>query len=727
MGEVSKDIGKLRVHTVAKMMKVSPSVVIDILAKMNIHVTSHLSSLNDDIIQQIKDRHLIKSGVAKEKVFKSSTDTTDKKTYNKPFKKPDNKTGSSGHRNFKYNNNRNNPNIKKDSKQQNTKNAKARQRNIKHGLQKTIELIKNSTLLDVANKLNVPISKIIDILPESNDYTHNTSVDDNLRNIISRNFNCKISLLDFNREYIDLFNKYNIVLSDNPVTENSIKRPPIIVVLGHVDHGKTSLLDKLRNTNVVSQEHGNITQHIGAYQILYTYEDKERHITFLDTPGHELFTKIRMRGAAITDIAILVVAADDGVKAQTLEAIEHIKNNNINVVVAINKIDKPYSDIDKVKSQLAEVGIVPEEYGGEHICVGISAKTGEGIQELLDSVLLLYDVAVDGKTDIKRDVSGIVLESKMTKEYGALSTLIVRHGVLKPGDIIVCGNIHGRIRRMHDAFGNVLSNASSSVPVSVSGLPLLSAGDRWYGVKNTNIAKNISSKFDQISKKIALHDEKTQHASRMYDFGQGNFIEEDINSIISLIIKCDVYGSLEALSSALQNQSPQYNKKVRIIKSSIGNITEDDINLAVSTKAIIFGLNVNFDKQIKNAITSYDVEIYTDKVIYKLLDKFDELFSGKQAEEKEIIGSCTIKAIFSSSKNKYLVGGYVDSGRLKVNDKLSVIREEENIANFILLESLRKFKDNVNFINSGSECGLSITNCNKYTPNVGDILVVYKS
>ncbi len=499
------------------------------------------------------------------------------------------------------------------------------------------------------------------------------------------------------------------LLADEQPTGEEKPRAPVVTVMGHVDHGKTSLLDYIRRAKVVDDEAGGITQHIGAYNVS---TDKGK-VTFLDTPGHAAFTAMRARGAQATDIVILVVAADDGVKPQTIEAIEHARAAKVPIVVAVNKIDKENADLERVKNELSQHEIISEEWGGDHLFVNVSAITGEGIDNLLDAILLQAEV-MDLKAVGEGPAQGIVIESSLEKGRGAVATLLVQAGVLKQGDMIIAGEEYGRIRNMFDESGKTIQKAGPSTPVVVLGLSkTASAGDEFLVVKNERKAREVAEFRQSKARESKL---AQQQASKLEDvFSQ---MTEDEVSEVPLIIKSDVHGSTEALRDALTKLSND-EVKVNVISSGVGGITESDATLAAASNAVIIGFNVRADGAARAAIKESGVDVRYYSIIYEAIDDVKDAISGLLSPEirENIVGLAEVKEVFSSPKLGNIAGCMVMEGYVKRANPIRVLRDNVVIYEGEL-ESLRRFKDDVNEVRAGTECGIGVKNYNDV--KVGD-------
>jgi translation initiation factor IF-2 len=506
------------------------------------------------------------------------------------------------------------------------------------------------------------------------------------------------------------------LLADEPQIEGErVPRAPVVTIMGHVDHGKTSLLDYIRRTKVAAGEAGGITQHIGAYHV----ETEKGGITFLDTPGHAAFTAMRARGAQATDIVILVVAADDGVKPQTLEAIQHARAAEVPIVVAINKIDKEGADIDRVKNELSQREVIAEDWGGDTLFVSVSAHTGAGIDELLDAILLQAEV-MDLRAAAEGPAQGIVIESSLEKGRGAVATLLVQSGTLKQGDMIIAGEEYGRVRNMFDEAQQSISEAGPSTPVVVLGLSKTpSSGDDFVVVKNERKAREVAEFRQGRARETKL---AQQQASRLDDmFSQ---MTEAEGAVVPLLIKSDVHGSAEALRDALTKLSND-EVKVKVISSGVGGITESDATLAAASNAVIIGFNVRADNAARAAIKESGVDIRYYSIIYEAIDDVKSAITGLLRPEirETIVGLAEVKEVFPSPKLGNVAGCIVMEGFVKRANPIRVLRENVVIYEGEL-ESLRRFKDDVNEVRAGTECGIGVKNYNDI--RIGDQIECYE-
>ena len=507
----------------------------------------------------------------------------------------------------------------------------------------------------------------------------------------------------------------DILFDDSEDKEEELEtRPPVIVVMGHVDHGKTSLLDAVRKTNVIEGEAGGITQAIGAYKV----KVKDREITFLDTPGHEAFTAMRARGAQITDIAILVVAANDGVKPQTIEAINHAKSAGIPIIVAINKIDLPDANIEKVKQELMAYELVPEEWGGDTIYVPISAKKGENIDQLLEMVLLEADV-LELKANPHKQAKGAVIEARLDKSKGAIATMLVQRGTLDVGDTIVVGSSIGRIRAMKDDKGKSVKAAGPSTPVEIMGLTEVpEAGDTFYEVKNEKMAKHLIERRKRQAREKAINSATKVTLDNLFtQMEQGNL------KVLNLIVKADVQGSVEAVKQAMEKLENE-EVKVKVIHAAAGAVNQSDVTLAKVSNAIIIAFNVRPDNMAKEMAEKDEVEIKQYSIIYQAIEDVEAAMKGMldPKYEEKVIGNAEVRQTFKISNVGTIAGCYVISGKVERNAGVRVIRENVVIHDGHLA-TLKRFKDDVKEVTKGFECGIQIENYNDIKE--GDVIEVY--
>ena len=525
----------------------------------------------------------------------------------------------------------------------------------------------------------------------------------------------EVLALEFNKsvkkeETQDISNFENYELVDNE--DDLVERPPVVTIMGHVDHGKTTLLDYLRKSSVASGEAGGITQAIGAYQV----KCKGKDITFIDTPGHEAFTEMRARGASVTDIVIIIVAADDGVKPQTREAIDHAKAAKVPIIVAINKIDKPEANIDKVMTGLVDAGLTPEEWGGDTLVNKISAVTGEGVGELLENILLIAEMQ-ELKANPKRYATGAVLESQMDKHMGSVVTLLIQNGTLRLGDPIVVGTASGKVRTLKNDLGQNIVLATPSMPVEITGLSTNpKAGDKFMAFETEKQAKAIAEE-----RSLREKDADTNRTGMTLDdlFGQINEGLKEIN----VVLKTDVTGSLEAVRQSLEKIDVE-GVKVNIIRASVGAITESDIVLAQASQAIIIGFNVRGSSKVMDLAKEYGVSIKTYDIIYKVVEEMEAAMKGmlEPEFEEQVTGNLEIRQIFKFSKVGLIAGCHVTNGTIKMGENARIIRDGIVVYQG-KIKSLQRGKDNAKEVSKGMDCGLTLENCQDYREN--DQIEVY--
>ena len=526
----------------------------------------------------------------------------------------------------------------------------------------------------------------------------------------------EVLALEFNKtvkkeETQDISNFENYEIEDND--EDLVTRPPVVTIMGHVDHGKTTLLDAIRNTDVVAGEAGGITQAIGAYSV----KCNNKLITFIDTPGHAAFTEMRARGASITDIVIIIVAADDGIMPQTVEAIDHAKAAGVPIIVAINKIDKPDANVDRIMTGLVENGLTPEEWGGDIIVNKISAKTGVGINELLENILLVAEMQ-EYKANPNRYATGAVIESKKDNKVGTTATLLIQNGTLRLGDPIVIGNYYGKVRTLKDDRGNNIVEAKPSTPVEVTGISEVpSAGDKFMAFESEKQAKEIAHERELRSKEA-----DTNFSGMTLEdlFGRIKEGEKEIN----IIIKADVNGSLEAVKNALTKIDVE-GVHVNVIRGGVGAITESDVVLASASHAIIIGFNVRASIATQDTAKQYGIELKYYDIIYKAVEDMEKAMKGMldpEFEEK-VTGSAEIRQIFKFSKVGLIAGCHVLSGTIKNNSKARILRDDIIVYNGAV-NTLQHEKDQVKEVKKDMDCGMTLENCQDYKE--GDIIEVYE-
>jgi translation initiation factor IF-2 len=570
---------------------------------------------------------------------------------------------------------------------------------------------RGASLADFAEKIGASPANLVTVLFHLGEMaTATESLDDTTFQILGEELGFKIAIVSPEDEDKELLEAFDIDLEqelEDESDEDLMERPPVVTVMGHVDHGKTRLLDAIRQTSVVDGEAGGITQHIGAYQVHTMHEGIDRYITFLDTPGHEAFTAMRARGAQVTDIAILVVAADDGIMPQTVEALNHAQAANVPIVVAVNKIDKPDANPAKVRQQLTEYGLVAEEYGGDVMFIDVSARDGIGINELLDAVLLTADAGLDLRANPNKDARGIAIEARLDKGRGAVATVLIQSGTLRVGDAIVAGTAYGRVRAMTDENGTAVAEATPSRPVQVQGLSSVPrAGDTFLVTDEDRTARQIAEKREAVERNAQLA--KARKRISLEDFTRA--LEEGKVESLNLIIKGDVSGAVEALEESLLKIEVDDSVQLRIIHRGVGAVTESDVNLATVDNAIIIGFNVRPDTKARERAAREGVDIRFYNVIYNALEDIENSLKGMLKPEFEEVqsGVAEIREIFRSSKFGNVAGCIVRSGTITRNSKARVIREGIVIADGLAIESLRRFKDDATEVRTDFECGIGL-------------------
>jgi translation initiation factor IF-2 len=752
-------MSKIRVYEYAKKHNVSSKDVIHKLKGMDIEVSNHMATIEDDTLKKLdslfekkdsvdqsksqsvkpqqnnaknkpqnnqnKPQQQVKTvGQEKPKVnavavdedknndptkvkVKTAPKTVEGKKQDKEYQSKENKVFSKPNNNFN-NNNKNRKPQHQNKKHQPVQQVPQQPRKQKE-LPAKITFTESLTVAELGKKLHREPSEIIKKLFLLGVMaTINQSLDKDAIELIAGEYGVEVE------EEI----KIDVTDLENYFTEeegaNLVERPAVVTIMGHVDHGKTTLLDSIRNTKVTAGEAGGITQHIGAYQV----SEKDKRITFLDTPGHAAFTTMRARGAKITDITILVVAADDGVKPQTVEAISHAKAAEVPIIVAVNKMDKPTANPDRVMQELTEYGLVPEDWGGETIFVPISALNGEGIDNLLEMILLVAEVE-EYKANPNRNAVGTVIEAQLDKGRGSVATLLVQNGTLKIGDPIVVGNTFGRVRAMVNDLGRRVKEAGPSTPVEITGLSdVPQAGDRFAVLSDEKSARQVGEARAQEAV-LAQRGEKSRVTleSLFEQMKQGEM--KDLN----LIVKADVQGSAEALSASLQKIDVE-GVNIKIIHSAVGAITESDISLAAASNAIVIGFNVRPDVNAKRAAEAEKVDVRLHRIIYKVMEEIEAAMKGMLDPEfaEKIIGQAEVRQTFKVSKVGTIAGSYVTEGKITRHSGIRLIRDGVVIFEGVI-DDLKRFKDDAKEVNQGYECGITIKNFNDVKE--GDIIEAY--
>jgi len=587
-----------------------------------------------------------------------------------------------------------------------------------------LRLRRGSSIQDFADKIDANAGQLITVLFHLGQMaTATASLDEETFQILGAELGYKIEVVSPEDEERELFDSFGLDIDEEDDEEDLEYRAPVVTVMGHVDHGKTRLLDKIRNANVQAGEAGGITQHIGAYQVHTTHEGVDRAITFIDTPGHEAFTAMRARGAQVTDIAILVVAADDGVMPQTIEALNHAQSAGVPIVVAVNKVDKEGANPAKIRQQLTEFNLVAEEYGGDVMFVDVSALTGDGIQNLLDAVILTADAALDLRANPNRDARGVAIEANLDKGRGAVATVLIQAGTLRVGDSIVAGASHGRVRAMFDENGDAVLAAEPSRPVQVLGLQSVPrAGDTFVVTEDERQARQIAEKREAADRNALLA--KTRKRVSLEDFTKA--FEDGKVSALNLVIKGDVSGAVEALEDSLLKIEVDDSVSLRIIHRGVGAITESDVNLATVDNAIIIGFNVRPDNKAKERADREGVDIRFYSVIYAALEDIENSLKGmlKPEYEEAKLGSAEVREIFKSSKVGTIAGSIVRSGSIKRNSLARISRDGVMLAESLRIDSLKRFKDDANEVKTDFECGIGLSDFNEI--QLGDIIETYE-
>ncbi|MBU5293255.1 translation initiation factor IF-2 [Anaerosalibacter bizertensis] len=654
---------KVRVYELAKELKITSKELIEKVADLNLDINSHMSTVEKEEADLIKE------------LLRTESDS-------------------------EINNSKNTSNAEKEDKDMEEKNENG-----------VIEIEKNIIVKDLAEKLEVTPSEVITKLISLGIMANqNQSVDFDTASIIAEEFG--ISIKKSSVEEDDEEIGFHLDFEDDP--KDLKPRPPIVTVMGHVDHGKTSLLDAIRKTAVTEREAGGITQHIGASTINI---DGEK-IVFLDTPGHEAFTTMRARGAQVTDIAILVVAADDGVMPQTVEAINHAKAANVPIIVAINKMDKPAANPDRIKQELVEYGLVPEDWGGDTICVPVSARNEEGIDDVLEMILLVAEMQ-ELKANPNRKAVGIIVEAELDKGRGPVATVLVQKGTLKVGDIVVSGTAHGRVRAMLNDKGKRVKKATPSIPVMILGLSEVpEAGEHLYVVENEKKARNYTQARKEKIREEQLKSSQKVSLDDLFEKIQLGEVKE-----LNVIIKADVKGSVEAVKQSLSKLETD-EVRVNVIHGGVGGITESDVMLASASNAIIIGFNVRPTLTAIDISKRESVDIRTYRVIYDAIEDIESAMRGllDPTIEEEVIGRAEIRATFKVPNVGMVAGIYVLQGKITRNSKIRLLREDVVIYEGDI-SSLKRFKDDAKEIQSGYEGGLSLENYNDIKE--GDIIEAY--
>ncbi|MFV0532533.1 MAG: translation initiation factor IF-2, partial [Cumulibacter sp.] len=588
----------------------------------------------------------------------------------------------------------------------------------------TVRLSRGASLTDLAEKINAsPASLVTALFHLGEMVTATQSVNDDTLELLGAELNFKIEVVSPEDEDRELLDDFDITFGADADAENLVARPPVVTVMGHVDHGKTKLLDALRQADVAGGESGGITQHIGAYQITTKHEGAERALTFIDTPGHEAFTAMRARGAKTTDIVILVVAADDGVMPQTVEAINHAQAASVPIVVAINKVDKEGANPERIRSQLTEYGLVAEEYGGDTMFVEISALRRQGLESLLEAVLLTADASLQLEADAAMSAQGVAIEAHLDRGRGSVATVIVQRGTLRVGDSIVAGDAHGRVRAMVGDSGENLTEAGPSTPVQVFGFTSVpGAGDTFLVVDEDRVARQIAERRQARERNAQLA--KSRRRISLEDLNKA--LEEGKVENLNLIIKGDNSGTVEALEDALLKIEVGDEVSLRIIHRGVGAVTESDIDLATASDAVVLGFNVRTQGKATERANREGVDVRFYSIIYQAIEDVENALKGmlKPEYEEIALGSAEIRAVFRSSKWGNIAGCMVQSGLIRRNAKARLVRDGAVAADNLTIASLRREKDDATEVREGFECGISLGSYNDIKE--GDLIETFE-
>ena len=587
-----------------------------------------------------------------------------------------------------------------------------------------IRLRRGASLADFAEKIGADPAALVSVLFHLGEMvTATQSVDEDTLHVLGGEFGYKITVVSPEDEDREILEEFDINLEQelSEVNPDELSlRPPVVTVMGHVDHGKTRLLDAIRQTEVVKGEAGGITQHIGAYQIHHDHNGINRAITFIDTPGHEAFTAMRARGAKVTDIAVLVVAADDGVMPQTIEALNHAQAANVPIVVAVNKVDKEGANPGKIRQQLTEYNLIAEEYGGDTLFVDVSAAKGSGIDQLVEAILLTADAAIDLRAIHDDDARGVAIEAHLDRGRGPVATVLVQRGTLSVGDAIVAGSAFGRVRAMMDEFGHAVDIAGPSRPVQVLGFTSVpSAGDSFIVAPDDRTARQIAEKRQAGERHAAL-------AKARKKVSLEDFLEKSKVTTLNLILKGDVSGSVEALEDALIQLDVGTEVDLRVIHRGVGAITKSDVTLASASGAVIVGFNVKPEAHTAIFADEEGVEVRFYSVIYKAIEEIEAALKGllKPEYEEVTIGTAEVREIFKSSKFGTIAGSMVSTGVIKRNAKARVLRDSVVIGDNLTVESLKRFKDDATEVREGFECGIGVGSFKDI--QIGDVFEVFE-
>ncbi len=573
-----------------------------------------------------------------------------------------------------------------------------------------VRLARGASLSDFADRINANSASLVTVLFHLGEMaTATQSLDEDTFAALGAELGYDIQIVSPEDEDRELLGTFDIDLdAESDDEEDLLPRPPVVTVMGHVDHGKTALLDAVRSTDVMGGEAGGITQHIGAYQVSHVHEGVDRAVTFVDTPGHEAFTAMRARGANVTDIVILVVAADDGVMPQTIEALNHAQAADVPIVVAINKIDKEGANPDKVKQQLTEYNLVAEEYGGETMFIPVSAKQRTGIDNLIEAVLLTADAALELTANPDKPARGVAIEAHLDRGRGPVATVLVQSGTLQVGDAVVAGTAFGRVRAMLDEHGVAVETAGPSRPVQVLGLTSVpGAGDKFLVASEDRTARQIAEKREAAER-------NAQQAKARKRVSLEDWLERSRVETLNLIIKGDVSGSVEALEDALLKIDVGEEVSLRIIHRGVGAITESDVSLATASETVIIGFNVRTEGKARELADREGIELRFYTVIYQAIDEIEAALKGMLKPEYEEIqlGTAEIREVYRSSRFGNIAGSLVRSGTIVRNSRARLVRDGAVVADNLAIESLRRFKDDATEVREGFECGIGLGSFN---------------
>lgn len=700
-------MSKKRIYEYAKEIKLKSKDVIDELKKNNIEVSNHMQALEE------KDIKILDNKFKKQNTTKTEKTTTQANTTNNNNQQS-NQNNKKQNTNNKSNNQQknNNKNKKQNNKKQNNQQQQQQPKEVVKETPSSITYEEGITVGELADKINKDASEIIKKLFLLGVVSNiNQALDTETVELICSDYDVEAEL----EVHVDATDLENYFEEEEADDARLIERPAVVTIMGHVDHGKTTLLDSIRNTRVTAGEAGGITQHIGAYQI----ENNNKKITFLDTPGHAAFTTMRARGAQVTDITILVVAADDGVMPQTIEAINHAKAAEVPIIVAVNKVDKPTANPDRVMQELGEYGLYPEDWGGDTIFVQLSAIQGDGIDDLLEMIGLVSEVE-ELKANPNRAAVGTVIEAELDKSRGPAASLLVQNGTLEVGDSLVVGNTYGRVRAMVSDLGKRIKTAGPSTPVEITGLQdVPQAGDRFVVFKNEKQARQIGEKRQQENILKQRQDSKSVSLDNLFEqMKQGEM--KDLN----IIIKGDVQGSVEALAASLMKIDVE-GVNVRIIHTAVGAINASDVTLAAASQGIIIGFNVRPDSGAKRAAEEENVDMRLHRIIYKVIEEIESAMKGllDPEFEEQVIGQAEVRQTFKVSKVGTIAGSYVTDGKIARDASVRIIRDGIVIFEGEL-DTLKRFKDDAKEVAAGYECGITIEKFNDIKE--GDIFEAFK-